>query len=252
MEQTERKHQRVTLFGAHAGELEPQVESHDNLELVDEHPDVIVSYGGDGTLLAAELRWPGVPKVPILNSTRGHRCIPHPAGDVIAHLAGGLLVEQHYTKLECSIQRANAREPRCYVTALNEINVHMARINSAVRFKAWLNNEPLDGGVEILGDGFLLCTPFGSTAYFNKLTHCVFWEGLGIAWNAANQYSSHFVVPESTVIRITITRGPALLAFDSADQFFELEEGDELETRKHARGATLLTCGPVKVPSLPF
>jgi NAD+ kinase len=128
----------------------------------------------------------------------------------------------------------------------------MGRINSAVRFKAWLNDSPLDEGVEILGDGFLLCTPFGSTAYFNKLTRCIFWEGLGIAWNAANQYTSHLVVPESTVIRMAITRGPAMLAFDSADKFYELDEGDELEARKHAGGATLLTYGRVQVPSLPF
>lgn len=252
MPETSRKHLRVCLFGAHAQDLQPEIASHHNLEVVEEKPDAVISYGGDGTLLAAELLWPGVPKVPILNSNRGHRCIPHPAGDVLAHLAAGSLVEQHYTKLECFVRRAGHPEPRCHVTALNEVNVHMARINSAVRFKAWLNQAPLDGGVEILGDGFLLCTPFGSTAYFNKLTRCVFWEGLGIAWNAANRNTSHYVVPETAEIRVAITRGPALLAFDSADKFFELEAGDELEARKHAEGATLLTYGPVQVPSLPF
>lgn len=252
MDQTKQKTQRVILFGAHARDLEQEVASHGNLEIVEDHADVIISYGGDGTLLAAELNWPGVPKVPILNSNRGHRCIPHPSGDVIAHLAAGQLVEQHYTKLECAIQRADQAEPSCHVTALNEINVHMGRINSAVRFKVWINEAPLDGGVEILGDGFLMCTPFGSTAYFNKITRCIFWEGIGLAWNAANQYTTHLVVPETTVVRVVITRGPATLAFDSSDEYFELEEGDSLLARRHARGATLLTYGPVQVPSLPF
>lgn len=252
MKQTKKTTRRVMLFGAHAHELEKEIASHANLELVEANPDVIISYGGDGTLLAAELHWPGVPKAPILNSDRGNRCIPHPAGDVIERLARGRLVRQHYTKLECAIQRAGEDEPDCYVTALNEINVHMARINSAVRFRLWINETPYGNGADILGDGFLLCTPFGSTAYFNKITRCVFWQGLGIAFNAGNQYTSHLVVPEDTVMRVLVTRGPALLAFDSSTQYFHLGEGDQLITRKHPRGATLLTYGPVQQPSLPF
>ncbi len=248
----EHKTQRVLLFGAHAHELAPEVRSYPNLEIVDDHPDVVISYGGDGTLLAAELNWPGIPKVPILNSDRGHQCLAHPAGDVIAHLALNTLVRQHYTKLECAIKRVDAEEPDCYVAALNEINVHMQRINSAVRFKLWLNGEPQANGQDVLGDGFLICTPFGSSAYFNKITRCVFWEGIGVAFNAANQYTSHFVIPESTEVRVLITRGPALLAFDSSPHFFDLGEGDELIVQKHARGATLLTYGPVQQPSKPF
>jgi len=47
-------------------------------------------------------------------------------------------------------------------------------------------------------------------------------------------------------------RGPAVLAFDSSTQFFDLQAGDQLITRKHARGATILTCGPVHRLAEPF
>ena len=85
--ETECPQLRVALFGAEAEALIPHLARYANLELVEKAPDVVVSFGGDGTLLAAELRWPGCPKVPILNSRLGHRCIPHPAADVIEALA---------------------------------------------------------------------------------------------------------------------------------------------------------------------
>ena len=65
----------VILFGTKAEELRPLFEAQPSLDLVEDGADVIVCFGGDGTLLAAELKWPGVPKVPIRNSRRGIRCI---------------------------------------------------------------------------------------------------------------------------------------------------------------------------------
>ncbi|HNR30125.1 MAG TPA: hypothetical protein PKI11_04495 [Candidatus Hydrogenedentes bacterium] len=252
MPETQIQTYRVALFGAQAPELEAEVARHPNLTLVDEDPDVVISYGGDGTLLAAELAWPGVPKAPILNSRRGKRCIRHPAAEVVDHLAEGTLVRNRYTKVECAIQRRGDAEPDCYVTALNEINVHKGRINSAVRFRLWLNDYPYEEGTEILGDGLILCTPFGSTAYFNKITRCAFTQGIGIAFKATSEQTNHVVVPDIVTVRVLITRGPAVLAFDSSTQFFDLQAGDQLITRKHARGATILTCGPVHRLAEPF
>lgn len=242
----------VLLFGAQARELEKEVRRYPNLVLVDDNPDIIVSYGGDGTLLAAELQWPGVPKVPVLNSTRGKRCLHHPAAEVIAHLAADNLIHTRYTKLECAIKRRGETEPDCYVSALNEVNVHKGRINSAVRFKFWMDDHPYENGLEILGDGFILCTPFGSTAYFNKITRGAFLKGIGVAFKATSEHTNHLVLPENVAVRVLITRGPAVLAFDSSTQFFDLEEGDQLITRKNPRGATILTCDPVQNLAEPF
>lgn len=242
MTQLKTKTQRVALFGAQAHEIEAIALRCDNLELVETDPDVVISYGGDGTLLAAELQWPGVPKVPILNSQRGHRCIHHPPEDVVTRLAAGEMVENHYTKLDCTIQFKSSLPERRYVTALNEINVHMGRINSALRFKLWIDEEPYEDGLEILGDGLILCTPFGSTAYFNKITRCAFQEGLGICFKATSQQTNHLVLPESKTIHVLMTRGPAILAFDSSQDYVSLDKGDKLLVRKHERGAIILTC----------
>jgi NAD+ kinase len=243
---------QLALFGAQAESLTDAVAEHENLALVTSEPDVVVCFGGDGTLLAAELKWPGIPKVPVLNSRRGHRCIPHPAEEVLEGLATHQLNANHYTKIEGEVLRGGKRVHTDKMVALNEFNVHMGLINSAVRFQLWLNGDPYDNGGEFLGDGFVVCTPFGSTAYYAQITRGIFAKGIGIAFKSTNAHIDHLVLPDDTECRIQITRGPAVMAFDSSDEYVSLEEGDELLVRKHAQGATILTCGPLKRLDQPF
>ena len=42
---------RTLLFGAEASRLRPELEKHSKFEVVDDHPDTVVCYGGDGTLM---------------------------------------------------------------------------------------------------------------------------------------------------------------------------------------------------------
>lgn len=242
---------RIALFGKQARDLHAEIGRHPALRLVESDPEVVVCFGGDGTLLAAETQWPGLPKVPILNSRRGHRCIPHPADEVIAGLAAGSLVENRYTKLEAEVQPRDGGQ-RQQLVALNEVNVHMRRVNSAVRFQLWINDEPYEEGLEILGDGLLICTPFGSTAYFSKITRGVFTTGIGVAFKATTEHVDHLVLPETVSLRVEITRGPAILAVDSDKKYVNLERGDTIVARKHPLGAVILTCGPLRRLDEPF
>lgn len=243
---------KLVLFGAEASLLEAEVRRYENLQIVKDDPDVVMSYGGDGTLLASEWHWPGLPKVPILNSRRGHRCIPHPSDQVIRALSEGRLQSNQYTKIRGVIVYGGERGASKPLVALNEIGVHMGRINSAVRFRLWVNDDAYEDGVEILGDGFVVCTPFGSTAYYKHLTRGIFTKGLGIAFKSTSEHVDHLVLPEDVTMRIQITRGPAVLGYDSCGEFYTLEEGDELEVCKHAESATILTCGPLRRLDEPF
>jgi NAD+ kinase len=245
------KPMRAVLFGARADSIRKLLETQSSLELVETDPQIVVCYGGDGTLLSAELKWPGVPKVPIRNSRRGNRCIDHPPEAVLERLAKGRLIRTEYIKLECETAARNGL-PRRAVAAMNEVNVHMGRINAAVRFQVWINDEPFSGGNEIIGDGFVVSTPFGSTAYFNQITRGVFYAGLGIAFKNTTELTSHAVVPEDSVIRVLITRGPALLAYDNAPEYLELASGDSLRVRKHRQSAVLMTWEKMKHPSDAF
>lgn len=243
---------RAILFGAEAEALAPEINKFTELVRVQSDPDVIICYGGDGTLLSAELKWPGVPKAPIRNSRRGVRCIAHPPAQVIERLATGRLFRTEFTKLECQWRPRNGDELVTIPRAMNEISGHSGRINSAVRFKLWTNDDPYLSGIEIIGDGFVVSTPFGSTAYFNQITRGVFHTGLGVAFKYTSEHTNHLVIPDDSAIRIEITRGPALLAVDNAPDCRELHERDVLTIRKAAEPAMLYTWDPMKCPSDSF
>jgi len=243
---------KIQLFGADAGELRTEIGKHPSFTLVEENPDVIICYGGDGTLLSAERTWPGVPKAPIRNSRRGNRCMAHPHAEVIARLAAGTLARTEYLKIACAVRHTDRAEPAFRLTAMNEINVHMGRINSAVRFLLWLDDEPFHNGREILGDGLVVSTPFGSTAYFCHITRGVFHAGIGVAFQNTAEHVNHVVVPENVRVRVVITRGPATLAYDNSSEYFPIREGHELVLCKHAEPAVILTWQPMTHPSDEF
>jgi NAD+ kinase len=232
---------KVLLFGPKAASLHAEVAKHPSLRLVEEEPDVVISYGGDGTLLTAERRWPGVPKVPIRNSRRGHRTLPYPPNEVLKGLVDGGLMPLRFIKLDALLRLPGQEDRR--LIAMNEFNVHMGHVNSAVRFKVWLNDDPYGDGVELIGDGLLVSTPFGSTAYYNNVTRGIFYEGIGVAFKYVAEHTTHLVLPENVRIRIAITRGPAVLAYDSALEYVELCEGAELEVTKAPDPAVILTYG---------
>ena len=253
MQSTPLEDYKICLFGSEADKLVPIIQSHKNLALTRADPDLVVCYGSDGTLIAAELRWPGVPKVPILNSRLGHRCIPRPPRKVIAAVARGEMIWTRYTKLECEVFASkHRREPDFVLTCLNEVNVHMGRINSAVRFKLWIHSIPFENGVEMISDGFVACTAFGSNAYFKAITKGIFTRGIGLAFKATTHPINHLILPEEDDVRFQITRGPVTLAFDNSPDYFSLDAGDTLTVRKHPQSATILTCEPVIALDEPF
>jgi NAD kinase len=243
---------RIALFGKEAATLLPLLEPEASLTLVQEAPDVVICYGGDGTLLAAELEWPGIPKVPVLNSKRGNRCIQRRPEEVISALVQRDMVETRYTKLFCKVFSAGCKTPAHTISCLNEINVHMGRINSAVRFQLSINSIPFEEGVEIVSDGFVVCTAFGSNAYFKAITKGIFTEGIGVAFKATTHPVNHIVLPEESRFCFVITRGPATLAFDNSPEYVDLEEGDRILVCRHTDSATILTCDPVTKLDEPF
>jgi len=243
---------RVLVYGAEVEQILPDLERFPEFEVVEEAPEVVVCYGGDGTLLAAEREWPGVPKVPIRNSDRGNRCIDHPPERVLERLARGTLSRTEYMKLKCTVRSVAAHQPLRHMEAMNEVNVHMARINSAVRFRMWVDGEPYGEGAEVLGDGFVISTPFGSTAYFNHITRGFFRAGIGIAFKSTSEHTNHLVVPETDEIRVLITRGPAVMTYDNSTEFLDLYQGDEITVRRHEHPAVLLTWAPMPYPSDAF
>ncbi len=234
---------RVMVVGKHQQEVISQLDRF-GLELDESHPEVVISYGGDGTLLGAERAWPGVPKVALRDSQRCRTC-SHESNEVILrHLAEGRLKRTEFMKLEAS---ARGRRLVC----LNNVIVHNAIITSGVRYRVWIDDESY-GDREIVGDGLVVSTPFGSAAYYRSITHSTIRVGIGLAFNNSIEPINHLVLAESSLIRIRITRGPATLTGDQAPDKIEVDRGDEILICRSEHAATILVYDRVQYPADQF
>jgi NAD+ kinase len=126
--------------------------------------DLVVSLGGDGTMLhAAGLA--AAEQVPILGvnlGTLGYLTEVEPAGLRMAlkrFLAGSYQVEERM-RLQVSIHRSAGEAQE--VTALNEAVVEKSSPGHTVRLEMALDGRPFTTWV---ADGLIVATPTGSTAY---------------------------------------------------------------------------------------
>lgn len=221
---------RVLVMGEHVDAILPLVRER-GLELVRDDPEVVVTWGGDGLLLRSEAAWPGVPKLPLRNSRHGIKCQPHEIPEALDRLLQGRLVASRHFKVRAEVRGL-------VKIGLNEIMVHNARPTSAVRFRIAVNDEP--PGNEVVGDGLVVATPFGSTAYYRTITRGSFREGLGLAFNNSIEEVDHTVLPESSVIRVRITRGPAVVTADNQPDDVDVDDGDEVLIRRDPGHAVIL------------
>ena len=234
---------RVKIYGRNGAEIRPRV-----LELgmaVDEtHPEVVISYGGDGALLGAERDWPGVPKVALRDSERCEMCSHESNDAILRHLAEGTLKRTEFMKLSTE---AAGRSFTC----LNNTILHNAVIAAGVRYRVWIDDEVYGRG-DIIGDGLVVATPFGSSAYYRSITHSTFRVGIGLAFNNSIEPINHLVLAGSSVVRVAIVRGPAIVVGDQMPDHIALEEGDEVQVRRATENGIILVYDRVRYPADQF
>lgn len=231
---------RIKVFGKNRKELIPQLDAL-GLEHVEQNPEVVVSYGGDGTLLAAERAWPGVAKVTLRDSKRCRTCSHDSNEAILRHLSEGKLKRTEFIKLKAETGRKT-------LTCLNNVLVRNAIITSGVRYHVWIDDEAY-GQDEIVGDGLVVSTPFGSAAYYRSITHSTFRVGIGLAFNNSIEPINHLVLHQDSQVRIRIQRGPALLAGDQPPDEFPLNQGDDILIQRAETNAVILSYDHVKYPA---
>ena len=225
---------RVMLVGQQAGEIAEQVREA-GLEIADipASAEACICYGGDGTLLGAERDYPGLPKVPIRKprtDTGDPEQLRLRNREVLRRVAAGKVQITRLPKLE-------ARTQGVCLLALNDVFVHNANVTSAVRFTVEIDETYHFG--EIVGDGLIVATPFGSSAYYRSITNSVIHIGIGLAFNNSTEPINHLVLTPDSRINVCITRGPALLGADNDPRQIELNEGDEVEVLQGSATATI-------------
>jgi NAD kinase len=113
---------------------------------------------------------------------------------------------------------------------MNDIILHNKDSRHAIRYNLKVNEKPL--GKEIIGDGIIVATPYGSTAYYRSITDSYFELGIGLAFNNSTEQSDHVVLKEDSVVSVTIARGDALVYADNQQDEIDVTEGSEITIRK--------------------
>src|SRR5690348_9333698 len=117
---------KLQLYGKNAQDIKPLAEEL-SFEIVEENPDVIVSYGGDGTLLASERQFPGIPKLPIRDSKVCKKCSDHETDHLLKLLKENQIPLTEQSKLEAAFEGSS-------LTALNDIVIRNKSAYHAIRF----------------------------------------------------------------------------------------------------------------------
>lgn len=197
---------------------------HNFFKVTNKNPEVVMSYGGDGTLMKAEYLYPGIPKLYLKNSRTaklGHQTKENE--DIVEHLVRGEYSIEEVMKLEVHTKGET-------MIGLNDIVIHNENPRSGIRYSVEIDRVPLRG--EIIGDGVVFATPLGSTGYYRSITDSSFEVGIGVAFNNSTEQSDHMVLRESRTVRIQITRGPAICYADNQEKSVTLREGEFVEIKK--------------------
>ena len=154
--------QGVDVLWAHDKKLFPGVDDSA------EGCDLVVSLGGDGTLLRAA-RIVGYEGIPIVGISYGHLGFLTAAGpeDLMATVEDALAGELHVSRratldVECEFERADGSTYVRHGFALNDLAVARGGAGNMIEFDVSVSGKHID---RLRGDGFVVSTATGSTGY---------------------------------------------------------------------------------------
>lgn len=220
---------KVSVVGKNKNVVERQLRNYD-IELNNRRPDIVISFGGDGTCLMSEQMYPEVPKVFIRHRSNCTRCNRHNFSRILNNLKKGNYRMVREMKIEGFV---NGRK----LIALNDINIHY-KPPEAIRLQVKVNGKVIAN--ELIGDGVVVSTPHGSTAYFHSITGKSFNRGIGLAFNNPTKKMKHLILNENAKIEIKILRGNGFITNDCNNNLIKINNGSIIRIRKHPKYAKLI------------
>ena len=204
-------------------------------ETLKDRADVLLSIGGDGTILDA-VPLVGDSEIPVLGINMGRLgFISSVAKDEIEIAVGNILKGQFTTEsrslLELIAPQGVFDDAVNY--ALNEINIIRNPEHSLLAIKVFVNDVFLN---TYWGDGILMATPTGSTAYslsaggpiLTPDSHCFVITPIA----AHNLTVRPIVIPDDSVVRIHVEGREKKFVFSMDSRVCALDTSVELVVRK--------------------
>jgi NAD kinase len=187
----------------------------------------------DGSLVRSERLYPGIPKVALRGSptSKTHFYEKSLLDTIIKKIKQKNYTIKQYTKL-------TAKHKTTTLEALNEIQLHNKNPTTAIRFNIYINNRLTHKN--IIGDGALAATPFGSTAYYYSTGGEPFDKGIGLSFNNPHQRIRNSVIPEDSTITIELLRGDALIIHDNNPKILPMKPKDKITIKKSNNIANFL------------
>lgn len=227
---------KVLLYGKNSKNRETLVKSL-GFTVVTSNPEVIISYGGDGTLFSAERQFPTLPKLPLRNSEAAKKCTEHKDEVMLKKLLKDKLKLKEYKKLETTILYKN-------FYALNDFVIRNSDPTHSIRFKTSQTEDRV-----LIGDGIVVATVFGSTGYFKSITGQAFEKGFGLAFNNITKKIPSIILKEGDNITFSLARGKATLSFDNNPDIFTIDEGSELIFKLSSQVAKIYEPDSLRCPN---
>ncbi|HLD43326.1 MAG TPA: hypothetical protein VJB08_05070 [Candidatus Nanoarchaeia archaeon] len=194
-------------------------------------PDIIISLGGDGTFLYAERKYPGIPKFLYRDQSICNTCSNADVVEMVKLLKDGDYTIDSHKKIRATLKGKSW-------LAVNDIILRNEKPNEAIRFSVFINGK--EQYPNMIGDGIVVATPFGSAAYFKSITKWSFGKGLGIAFNNVTSDQPSVVVQDSARITFRLDRGSACLAADNNPSIARLSQGDSVKIQPTNHTASII------------
>lgn len=228
----------VTLFGKESANIKALVGSL-GLKVVDKDPEIVISYGGDGTFVLSEYHFPGVPKLILRDSKVCKLCLPFSNEEILKRLVSGKFKIKEIYKLLITSKDKDGKTHKESMQAIGDATIHNGDPRHAIRYHVSVKDF-FSSQKEIIGDGLVVATPLGSSGYYRSITDSIFNVGIGIAFNNSTEQADHMIVREDSEIDIKIVRGPVFVYADNQPGYISLNDGDTIHIERSPQCARIV------------
>lgn len=198
------------------------------------NPDLVISYGGDGTLLISERTYPQIPKIMLRDNGLGTGYNIENITKTIENIIKGREKLEEIPKLKAN---AHTNKGIKGLIGMNDIVIRNDLPTEALRFSLKIDNKYIG---DFIGDGVVISTPYGSNAYYKSITQTSFRKGFAIALNNPTIPHNPLILNNNSHIMMKIKRGPAVLVADNNRDFIKLKEGDWVTIKQSSENARIL------------